>query len=667
MNAGRWARLIVTDGTDIIDLLNPPVCLKDWEPAIAQKQEIRQQGFQSGGSIPVDFSWDNINDTFTLNMKGRDGDALARTLQDFHRLLIKAVEYWSTKQQKEPVWIEARAQHETNVRYAHIVSFQTEKDNNPFAQPYFAAKSYRRNFDLGIEHKDWLANFPGDSDCVQVSGTQAWEGSTFGRTATCLDEVYVANKHNVAQLTHIFVDDGGVFGGNLIGAALPFNLLPAVPANNDAVYFGIDTTVGDSGPFCSLVFDIGTVAVTAQTQWESWNGAAWVLLGTQDNTDGAGGISDAFEVAGVNSVHWEHPAAWVTVAVNGVTGYWVRLRVVVAGGGAVGPTQQNRDVYSIVWPHVDIAAAQVIGDFEALARTVIVNQSGGSVSLGANRIIVGLRSLWRGANFSPYINLSDEQNNGGITVTPSGTGAFSNNVETPTGRQVTLTNPGAAWATVITIVFDTTLAPQYRGKFHAYLRGEQTSGAAGDIELRLRSRMGNVTGYSRLAKKVVSFGVVGTDDVVLDFGAINIPPTDNLADGDIAESRLNIEAFGDGVADCNLYDLILMPVDEWIGDYSDIDHLTTWDNDFELDIDGVAYPKNTKRALIRLVATGAVNDIYEANATTPILQANTAQRLWFFIIRDLVPATPYDTSEFEVAGSVLEYANARYLSARGDR
>lgn len=897
MRRDKWARLLITDGTEVFDLLNNPVFLKNWEPTIAQKREIRQQSFQADGSYPVDFSWENIIDVFTLNMRGKDGDFLYKQLGDLHQLLLKGVYYWATKWQKTPVWIEARAQHETYTRYAQVVSFQTEKDNNPFAQPFFGKRPYRKDFDLGIEHTHWSKNYPGDSTCVQTSGqqdfvsvtplafsggttdqdldlgnpaqlqdlpdggliwldgwikadtagegnegriavkgsadlnTRGWhfyltsslqlkariiavgigqstsfetltaghdhhvvmvydetgdrkiyfaidgvwctyagqtasvgaytvdnaddcivgnnsangaefdgnigwlriadsalytvgvdfnppsqcsmpgqEGSpvwlgiregegttitdlsgnandgtaandewgdactiTFGRAATCLDEVYVANKHNQAQLTHIFVDDGGVFGPNLVGAVLPFNLLPANPANNDAVYFGIDTVnVDDSGPFCSLVFDIGTAATFGagdDITWQYWNGGGWVALTVQDNTDTDGAMTgNPLDTTGVNSVHWEQPPAWATTAVNGVTGYWVR-GLVTEVTGVTTATQQNRDVYSILWPYVDIDEAQVPGDIEALAEHILTNQSagwsgGGSATLFGSRILIGLRSISRGADFTPYINISDEQNNAGITVSLGVFGAFANNVETPTGRQATFTNTTAAWWPSVHIDLDATLAPQYRGKFHVYIRGEQTSGASGDITARFDVGLGDLTGYGASSSKTATFSAVGTDDMILDLGTVKIPPTDMLSDDDESLVRLQILLYGDGAADCNLYDVILMPVDEWFGEFKDIEDSNSWSGDTLLDVDGVGYPKDQKRALLRIASTDYVQDIYKPRAFVPFLQENADQRLWFLVVHD---DSGDDLSEFEIAGSVQENCNARYLGARGDR
>ena len=72
---------------------------------------------------------------------------------------------------------------------------------------------------------------------------------------------YVASKRNMAQITNVHYWDsaGAAWSGNLVAAATPFALLPNPVLVGDFVLFGIDTSVLNSGPFCSLVFDIGTV------------------------------------------------------------------------------------------------------------------------------------------------------------------------------------------------------------------------------------------------------------------------------------------------------------------------------------------------------------------------------------------------------------------------
>lgn len=493
---------------------------------------------------------------------------------------------------------------------------------------------------------------------------------SFGRAATCLDEVYVANKQNVAQLTHVFVDDGGAFGPNLLGAATPFNLFPAVPAIGDILYCGIDTTVADSGPFCSLVFDIGTAQVDLTIERQYWNGLWWMLT-VQDNTDAAGAMTgQAFDTAGVGSIHWEQPSDWVTTTVNGVTGYWVRMRVSAVGGAPAPPTQQNRDVYTVTWGHFTVAADQVGGDIAALARAICTMRAdsvGAAPILRFNSMVAGLRSTARGENFTAFLNIAGEQNPPGVNSVPFGVG-FSNNLNAAAGRATTVTLVGGASDTV-GVHFDHTIVQQYYGKYHAYVRAKQTGGAAGDIEVEIRIYPGG-TGWSSFTSERARIVSTAVDPTVVDLGELELPGTGASPDDVYNAVALYIEFYNTsgGNIDVTAYDLILMPVDEWAATLEDQSDTYFWvqhgaTGRTSLDVDSVSYPRHRLDATLRRVATDYVLFKYQdISAGEMIWQANSEQRLWILTMTRV-------TSESEVEGgySYQLYGNQRYLSMRGGR
>ena len=111
--------------------------------------------------------------------------------------------------------------------------------------------------------------------------------------ATCSDYNYITNYHaglynTLAEgITHAYAYDAslGTFSANIMTAALPVALYPAVPANNDCLYIGaVDTAIGaleDKNVFTNVVFDVGTAATYAagtSSTWQYWNGAAWAGL-----------------------------------------------------------------------------------------------------------------------------------------------------------------------------------------------------------------------------------------------------------------------------------------------------------------------------------------------------------------------------------------------------
>lgn len=116
------------------------------------------------------------------------------------------------------------------------------------------------------------------------------------------DKLYIANKHNIAQLTHIFVADGSIYGTNIFPITAAFSMFPAVPAVGDIIYFGSESSVPNSGPFGGLRLYITNPLTSTHNftiVWEYWNGAAWTTLTVQNNTQ-------SFTRIGYNSIHW-HP------------------------------------------------------------------------------------------------------------------------------------------------------------------------------------------------------------------------------------------------------------------------------------------------------------------------------------------------------------------------
>jgi hypothetical protein len=482
---------------------------------------------------------------------------------------------------------------------------------------------------------------------------------TVGRSQTCNDEAYIANEHNIAQLTHVKVDDGGVFTDNF-PATLPFDLLPDPFVANDAVYFGIETSLLDSGPFCNLVFDIGdTLIVTGVNTfvWEYWNGAAWATLSVVDGTAGLW----PFENQGVNSVHWVPPNNWSTTAVDGVTGYWIRLRVSAVAVHVQTPTQQNQDIYTINWPRVDIDDAQVLGDIPALLRIQAHNRSDedyyetiDELDLLENRMVVGLRSLDRGSSFVSFINLADEQNPIGISVSAGTGSAFANKLNAPTGRMITHTTPPtgslSTYADAATITFGPSISRDFYGTYHTYLRAQLVEPAASpvgddtDVQVRLSVRSGS-GGITKTTKHV---RFVGWDEngetfkdwQLLNLGKIDLPVSDLFNDDELPDEFqivIQVSSATSTNLEVNLYDLVLIPVDEWAGDFIDtaLEDDSGVGNGYKLDIDSVTFPKRRIRALVRSAdSSELIRASYQPITPGPaILQSNADQRLWFLTAR----------------------------------
>lgn len=474
-----------------------------------------------------------------------------------------------------------------------------------------------------------------------------------------LDRVFVTNKQNEANLTHIKIDDGGIFTDIFPMTSLPTDLLPAVPAVNDAIYFGIDEALVDQGVFGGLAFDLSEIALGLTIIWEIWNGIWDTMVNMRDNTNG-------FIVPGIVTAHWKQDGfAWAKVAVDGITGFWVRARVSAVSGTLTPPSQQNRSIYAFNLTYVEVGS--ILGDIDAIIKIEAANvssQPDGDVNLKDNRAIIGLRSTARGEDFAAYLNASDQQVPIGLTVTLGGSTTFVTRAGSPTGRSAFYNPAGAeAMANRVTFTLETTLARDYYGEFRAFLRGRQTFGSVGDITFRLQVTTGS--GGVVESSNIVSFESTGVDDQLVDLGLVSLPASTLFLTSEIPDqTTLIIQAASIGAGpEINIYDIVLIPVDEW-----SVDALSTLgDITFvrKLSVDSLDNPKISIRSLVRETATDEIVAVYQTIANgKAVLHPNITQRLWFLFAED---RSNIWLSQPETTHRVTIFKNQRYLAARGDQ
>lgn len=138
----------------------------------------------------------------------------------------------------------------------------------------------------------------------------------FTKNKWCEDE-YVGRGVIIAPYKAI-ADDGGVKTDETTAAgnatANDMTLLPAVPAVNDAYYWGAIL------PFDSASVVVGTSGAGTWTiTWEYWNGSAWASLsGVSDGTTG-------LKITG--RCDFTRPSNWAQTAVATFQAYWIRARV----------------------------------------------------------------------------------------------------------------------------------------------------------------------------------------------------------------------------------------------------------------------------------------------------------------------------------------------------
>jgi len=502
-----------------------------------------------------------------------------------------------------------------------------------------------------------------------------------GRSKTCLDECYVVNKHNQAQPYYISVwNDGAASHQDFLpGGQATIHLLPTIPflpSVGDCLYIGILETVLTCGPFTNVVFNITTAQVGITGAWQYWNGAWTTIPDLKDDTN-------QFLATGVHSICFAAPMDWVVNDWHVGSGYWIRYIVTaIAGGGGTGAIQTG-DIYSVLWPYVEIAADQVTGDIPAIAKITLRNRGtlmSGMYATYTNRIIAGLRSVDRGADFSAYLNFSDEQNPVGITaVTNSDDGTMVNNMRAPTGRCIRLRPDATAEDTAGKITISKTVAKQYCGTYRVFLRAYVVTTKTPFQYFWLEVSEGGSIIASTPHVFLPYLPI--TVPLQLDLGQLSLYPRFGGSEWAGIDIRLKtisdtFAAHGVGDPDTYIIDLILMPTDEWCGDFNDASEykinilLNSSVNDpgYYLDMDSITNPKAGIIVPVRRVSddtrTGAWQ--YISNSNNILLQANKQQRLWFLGAR----TNPIETSVYcmpDMLHSVQIYKNQRYFSARGSR
>jgi len=509
-----------------------------------------------------------------------------------------------------------------------------------------------------------------------------------GRAKTCLKEGYVANKTARSYLTDIYRYDDApapTFSPNLVNETA-FALYPNPVADQDMAYFGIDSSVPFYGPFDNVIFDIGNEAEftdDAYIAWEYSQGAAsWAALICTDKTSSFS-IADgyAFGRPGVNGVHFEPPDDWAVDTVNGVTGLWIRAvaNIPVAPGDSITtPTQQNRYVYTCNWPYIKIEAGEVDGEMPAVARLVLANESDNrgdqDPKLWSSWIFLGLRSLARGANFDAYINMSDQQVIPGINVyNEDGVSTFEDDLFQATGRSIEW-DPlvTTALTQIATISFDPEMSTQYFGRYRLFIRAKQTNGAVGTgaaLQVLIPSTTNPL--FTSEVKYIQStFG-----NQILDFGEIVFPGGQDsqftAATSDIVIKGLTVGA----TTQIKIQDTILMPIDEWSGDFRDLLQETVSRNGWvgnsfsaqqQIEIDSSSNPRKFIESRVHIRQNGRQVIRWRTVSNGPFqLAAKTAQKLWVFCRRNNDQTGTIFEAEESSVHKVQMFGAFRYFGGRG--
>lgn len=465
---------------------------------------------------------------------------------------------------------------------------------------------------------------------------------------------YVTNGRYPYPINNIFVYDASAanYSANILAGGFPAALFPNPAGVGDILYIG-----ATGGPFASVLFDVLTANTALTLVWEYWNGAAWVgALNTDDRTSN-------FTITGLNSVGFQPPSAWATVAVNGVTAYWTRVRVTVVGAGNV-PTV-NDGPFAIQDPWIEIDETRLDGDIQAILQQKLYNLTGvPSVPYYTNRIIAGSRFVDRGTSFISHINLTNagvpavgNESSINISIDVTRITGGVTDAQAPAGTRMLFTSAIESLTSRVVVVPVT--ANDYQGSFRVFLRCQQTNGSINQVFTQLRMTIGSDTIYT---SNPVYVGALNTY-TLLDFGKITVAPR-NLAPGEaFGDLRFNLY-FGSTANGTlvRLYDLILIPVDEWAGDFSNAGGAT---NTYYAKLDSIEQPKVTLRAGLFSVASNAYWGTYQVIANGAF-QVEPRRKMRFYYLTENFPTASTRNSYPAMSHETLTFGQDRYLGMRGD-
>jgi hypothetical protein len=498
-------------------------------------------------------------------------------------------------------------------------------------------------------------------------------------TATCDDVTFATSKYRQAPITHIYIDDGGVFSINHVNSTA-YDLLPATPAVNDAIYFGIASANPDSGPFNNLVFDIGTVQSGCTIVWEYFQGgatSAWSTLGSTALID----TTQSFTNEGIGSLTFLQPwdssgvGSWTATTVNTVAGYWIRARV-TGVSSPTPPAQQNRSIYSTAWPFVEFEADGVDGDIPALARIEFSGHGQCNASYyKQTRFIAALQSN-RGPygdqgsyDFSAYFPLCDEQLPSLMSALVI-SGEFSHqwDITTATARAVRL-NPTSTGEKSFYFVVNSL---HFHGTYRAFLRVRQQGGSDNDFLCRFEVT-DRTTYQTLLATKDVAVTIQsGTTNYavepfwqLLDLGAVTIPVGVTASNEGGSLNFDIVTTVNSTTGDLYYHDLILMPADEWIVDTQDLVE-DGWYWSEKLHIDSLTVPRIDVRSLTKWDSESGANPrTWKTVGTQMRLPTNVGGKIW------ILSAQRASTGEWLSDGYMVTkvglFAAQQYLGLRGSR
>lgn len=474
----------------------------------------------------------------------------------------------------------------------------------------------------------------------------------------------IANQYSNAMIDYVYVrDNSPATWTNESTQAVPYDLLPSVPAGDDALYLG-----SEDNAFGGAMFNI-TGGYGFTMDWEYWNGSSWTSLSNVVDP------SDGLHVDGEVSVSWDIPSDWAANNPGmGVTAYWVRAYVTPTSaepGTAVAPEQNSDMIFTLSKPYVDTQDTDIGGDIPALGmiKTDFLGPK------YADLILVGKRSLSRGREFSAYLNAGTKNIPPGVTATAQSDSSIQNDLSYPGSGYIQFDPSGTySFATIANWFVGSSVAVQYQGTYRAILCVEYPDTmSTGDAFLRLRYHSGYIlTSFPSVTPDPDSQTAQGTR--YIDMGIFSVPKQA----GGYFNINLQATVVTAGTWTMNIISLILVPIDEWSAEVAvpasflnastEYVGLGTGDS-LVIDSTGKTDLHGRTQATITDVSQILPNRIpprksnMDVSITGPVELDHEGQSRYWFFMRNY---GNYSPAELNYASVSMEGVK-RYLGLRGDR
>jgi len=625
----------------------------------------------SADQIDMETPAHEVGENLKLNLYGSSQDNAASQYQTLKKILRKARKFFSTQHQTEPVYLQAQHANETSARYAIVKGARGISLPDLFDAPFEVdARIDAFGLDMVREHP-WRGSVPGTlPTAITLTKTNGTADST---------EVHVVNLGSTGTgdaLSHIFNYDSSLtaFSTNQVAATgiTLWSVSGSTPAAGDILYLGFATRPG-----FNVVIPLATAgAFSADVVVEAYISAAWTALTLGTNFWFYPALTSAdqdnmYKTTGENVISFGPGANWQTVAINGVTAYWVRVRLNTVSSWTTTPVSHATQIpYTQRRNYFDASASVIGGDapprlmprFKAPTSGVVVTPS-------ANRISAIFCGAKAGTAFESILNLHQYELPSGWAVAMG-----TDTVEEADLRAPSATRAACAFTTATGMTARVTLTgtakwADFVGTHRVLLLCEQTSGDAGETQVKARFLQGGSGATNPyLDSKIVVLQGVDLGYELVDLGNMSVSPDSVSADA--LTDDLIIQVFSEriaGAASVRFSRIVLIPIDvfffkAWMDNANGTLHLLS---DEALDVDfGVLSDRTQKYR--RSGANYVPGTKWFRNASIRHIEPATQYRFYCLMARY---STTFGTGPLLVAApshlAISLYSVNSYMALRG--